>query len=334
MYNYNPYSSSNRSLKRYNKMFYFEDTLKIESYFIGHKSEGEAILFVIRCDGKICYSGLVDCYETSEVGKVTELLRNNDISKLNFICWTHPDLDHSKGLKNIIDNFTSEDTHIWIPENIEINEIECSQEVRDLFAYLKECVIDKTLMKKVYTASDMKNLLFYDSICFENIKRSYPLEITSFTPNSAIIRKQSYLDKFIKNDRSIFFSLAIGDVRILLTGDVEDETINRIPKEYFGDHVHILKIPHHGSASSKKILELGWDGCDIACSTVYRRGRSNLPVADVMESYKSRSNFLFCTGSINKEVEENEFGILKIVTDVLENSYETKTEGNAKAWGT
>ena len=52
-------------------------------------------------------------------------------------------------------------------------------------------------------------MMFYNSVCFQKDMNGYPLEIISYAPNSKIIRKQNYMDQFIKNDRSIFFVLAL-----------------------------------------------------------------------------------------------------------------------------
>ena len=98
--------------------------------------EGETILFFIRADGGVSFSGLVDCYRSKDIDIVSSVLRESGVKKLNFICWTHPDLDHSKGLKEMIKQYSSSDTNIWIPEGVDAKEISCSEEVKNLFAYL------------------------------------------------------------------------------------------------------------------------------------------------------------------------------------------------------
>ena len=321
-----------QNISRYKQIVYFSECLIIETYIIGYKNEGEAILFFIRADGGISFSGLVDCFCSDEIDKIKDILEENRVRKLDFICWTHPDLDHSKGLKNIIDKYVSEKTCIWIPEGVDTQEITCSKEVRELFEYLRECTVDFEAEYNVYSVSDKKDMMFYNSICFQKDTEGYPLEIISYAPNSKVIRKQNYMDSFIKNDRSIFFILALGNVRIFLTGDIEDATLERISNYFVGEHVHIMKIPHHGSDSSTKMLDLGWEECDIACSTVYRKGRSNLPLANVMEQYMEKTQVLLCTGKADKSKETEKYGAIKIVTNILENNFFTETEGNADYW--
>lgn len=328
------YSSytSDVSISRYKQVVYFEKNLCIETYIIGYRNEGESILFFVRADGGISFSGLVDCFRLDDVDKVNDILEENGVEKLDFICWTHPDLDHSKGLKDIIKNYVSEKTYIWIPEGVDAQEITCSKEVKELFTQLKNCTFDTDAEFNVYSVSDRKDMMCYNSICFQKGIDGFPLEIISYAPNSKIIRKQNYMDKFIKNDRSIFFVISLGSVRIFLTGDVEDATIEKIPVNFFEKHIHIIKIPHHGSDSSGKMLDLGWQDCDIACSTVYRKGHSDLPLPNIMEKYSETTQYLLCTGKIDKNKETEKYGLIKIVTDVIENKFSTYMDGNAENW--
>lgn len=328
---YNIYSN-NAKVLQYNKIVYFEKTLIIETYIIGYKSEGEAILFFVRSDGGISFSGLVDCYKLADVDKVSEILINNHIQELDFICWTHPDSDHSKGLKEVMNIYASKKTQIWIPEGVDATEIKCGNEVQELFLYLKKCSVEMQPSLNVYSASDKKDLLCYSSVCFQKGTESFPLKLISYAPNSKIIRKQNYMEEFIKNDRSIFFVVALGEVRIFLTGDIEDATVGQIPREFVQEHIHIMKIPHHGSETSTSFLELGWSECDVACATVYRRGHSNLPENSVMNQYKQNAEMLFCTGRVNKDDEQEKYGILKVVTNVLEKTYTVDLEGNTARW--
>ena len=94
--------SSGGSNSSFKKIIFFEEKLVIETYLIGYKLEGEAVLFFVRTDGAISFSGIVDCFCTVENDKVTEILKKNKVDKLDFICCTHPDFDHSNTLLSII----------------------------------------------------------------------------------------------------------------------------------------------------------------------------------------------------------------------------------------
>ena len=325
-------ANSKRNIMPYDNMFYFSNSLMLETYIVGYKSQGESVVFFVRADGNIRFSGLVDCYKLSDYDIVQELLNEKKVENLNFLCWTHPDNDHSKGLSEIIKNYVNEKTYIWIPEGVDAQEIECSSDVKKLFEELKESVITSYDKRNVYSTSDVKNLMCYNSVCFQRGCKAFPLNITAYAPNSKVIRKQIYLDRFIKNDRSIFIEVSIGDAALLLSGDIENGTINMIPKRYFNKNVHILKIPHHGSDSSTDFLELGWDFCDVACSTVYRNGRCNLPLDVVMNQYKNKTSYLYCTGKYRPIDENEKYGVLQITTDIINNTYDTAIYGNADIW--
>ena len=104
---------------------------------------------------------------TVENDKVTEILKKNKVDKLDFICWTHPDFGHSKGLKDIIDMYASEKTSIWIPEGIDAKNNLQSKEVQKLFEYLRECTTNIVSEYNVYSVSDRKDMMFYNSVCFK-----------------------------------------------------------------------------------------------------------------------------------------------------------------------
>lgn len=319
------YSSSRSS--RYHNYFTINEKLTIETKIIGYRNQGECILIFIRVDGVIAFSALTDCYMTASVDKISDILDEYHVSKLNFLCWTHPDFDHSRGMKKIIQKYVDENTQIWIPEGIESYSIKCSEKVRELFCELKECVVGYGAYN-VYTVSDKKDLLCYDTYCFAKGYEEYVLKITAYAPNSRLIRKQNYLDQFVKNNHSIFFILELGNVKIFLTGDIEDETIDKLPQGV-SDYAHIIKIPHHGSDTSTRILET-CRASDVSCSTVYRVGKVNLPLQEVLGKYALNSDELYCTGSMDANKEQYEYGILTVYTDVLEERYTTAIEGNAE----
>jgi len=61
-----------------------------------------------------------------------------------------------------------------------MGEIKCSKEVRELFQYLKECTVNCSTEYNVYSTSDRKDMMCYNSICFrKNGKNVYiPIENT------------------------------------------------------------------------------------------------------------------------------------------------------------
>lgn len=315
----------------YDKVYFIKDSLCIETYIIGYKSQGESILFFILVDGVVCFSGVVDCYCVGDIN-ITELkLREKGISTLNFLCWTHPDLDHSKGMDRLVENYTDKNTKIWIPENVDISKATCGGKLKDFFEMLRNGVCEDRYT--VYSVSDNKNLMYYESYCFKKGVETFPLKIKSYAPNSSVVRLLNYEKNFTSNLYSVFLEISLKDTNILLTGDTMDETIKQIPKRYLNKHIHILKIPHHGSESSCELYRaLEQQKIDVSCATVYRLGKTSLPKDKVLKEYKKRSECLYCTGKINPGKECDKYGVVVILTDVIANKYHIEEEGNAELW--
>ena len=51
-----------------------------------------------------------------------------------------------------------------------------------------------------------------------------------------------------------------------------------------------------------------------------------------MEQYSKTAQYLLCTGKADESKETEKYGVIKIVTDVIENNFSTYMEGNAESW--
>ena len=105
--------------------------LYLEVYLLGYPGQGESILFLIKTiedKDVILYSGVIDSYENNGTNKTIELLECLNIKKLNFLCWTHPDIDHSLGIDTILQRYTNKETRVVLP---------------DALLYLEERLTDK-----------------------------------------------------------------------------------------------------------------------------------------------------------------------------------------------
>ena len=80
------------------KIRLYSNSLFFEVYLIGYNSQGESILFFLRTDEGVIYSGVVDCYTYKSINKTIDLLKKENIEKIDFLCWTHPHDDHSLGI--------------------------------------------------------------------------------------------------------------------------------------------------------------------------------------------------------------------------------------------
>lgn len=304
-------------------------SLTIEVYVIGYKTIGESIVIFIKCDSNIVFSAVIDCYCYNHINKTDEILLLNNINKINYLCWSHPDEDHSAGFDVIFEKYVDSNTLVNIPENVEINSFQCSQKVIELFNKLKDNAKGRENKYKVYTVSDSKDLLYnQDDLNFIYNNKSFILEMKSFAPNSNLLRLDSLNENFEKNNHSIAFILNLGENALLFTGDIENPTIRLIHPKNIPNHIDFIKIPHHCSNTSDIFLSL-FDKAKVACTTSYVRGKSNHPSIDLLKQYTKKCEQIYMTSSNNRDYNQNNYGIVHITLDVLNNIIHSNLEGNA-----
>ena len=97
----------------------------------------------MKADGNIIYSGLVDCYVNEKENVVSDLLVTEHVSRLDFVCWTHPHDDHTVGLDKIVNDFCDEKTLFWMSPFISKDVKMCSAEARQLYDSLFEILESK-----------------------------------------------------------------------------------------------------------------------------------------------------------------------------------------------
>ena len=89
---------------------------------------------------EIHLSFLIDYYMLVSKDIIREILSENNIEFFNFICWTHPHADHSKGLFDFLDEFDSEKTTFLYPEYLMgqewNNRTQDSKKILDIFSLL------------------------------------------------------------------------------------------------------------------------------------------------------------------------------------------------------
>jgi competence protein ComEC len=94
-----------------------------------------------------------------------------------------------------------------------------------------------------------------------------------------------------RNDDSVVLLLTLGEVRLLLTGDIE----GRAEAGLSPGKVTLLKVPHHGSRSSSTPSFLAGTAPPLAVVSVGRRSRFGHPHQDVLARYHQRGTRLFRT---------------------------------------
>ena len=75
----------------------------------------------------------MDCYKTEEQNAVKMVLEKERIKKVDFVCWTHPHDDHTRGLDEIWKEYCTTETCFCCSDIIEADLELYSKEAKMLF---------------------------------------------------------------------------------------------------------------------------------------------------------------------------------------------------------
>lgn len=305
----------------------------VSIYLIGYKNMGESIILEINDKSwkrPIC--GIIDCFKLGNLNKTLDILINNNIEKLNFVFWTHPDKDHSYGLDDILEYFKDNIGILGISEGISVHELKNSipknipsgcnylKKIFDLISNISANIQDDFISIN-HATGNLINLNFQ----MQNGDK-YIFSIKPFAPLSYICRSECLKvfnnlinendDKYsiLKNKISTGFICSVGNRKICFTGDIINEALPNgkyfeALKQKFTD-IDFFKIPHHGGKSSDKFLDLLPKYINYAGVT--RFNKSN-PDFDVIQKYKICHHAqVLSTTNFDEKKNVNDFGIIKI----------------------
>ncbi len=283
------------------------------------------------------YTGVIDSYYENKDNNITlKILKENNISLIDMICWSHPDMDHSKGVSDLF-KLTNHQSSILIPETLTLEKNDVSHAFPEISEFLN-CEYSKRTNKKdrrsIETMSNNKRIKNLKVHTFKKNTDAYLMDIIAFAPDSELINRFQWNPDLQANNNefSVGLWLQLGEASVLFASDVNNRTFGSIPNDakYFPKLVDYLKIPHHGSLSSEKILAKISNQIEVSCTTVFNP--PSLPDIEVLNKYKKRSKKLFCTNSIKKKKQQYDYGIIKISIDISspELSYNYTLEGNAE----
>lgn len=298
------------------KKCYFNDSLRLDIYLIGYDPEGESIVFNVIADDMIKYTGVIDCYKQNGVNLTLQLLEKLKIEKIHLLCWTHPDKDHSLGMEELFSKL-SWDSWFYRPENIEAHLEKIKKNFPEIYGFISE---QYQSSKRRYNIGSMcvgKSVRGIPYKEFINGIFRYDFDIMGFSPDDRFTSRSDYGGTLLtENGYSIGLWLRLGDLSVIFTGDINDRIIIHIDREFFPKHVDYVKIPHHGSKYSGKLVELfdtKHKKIYASCTTIKQDSRNDLPNQGIIDKYKGISSHVFSTSGAKEK--KFHYGIIKVSMD-------------------
>jgi competence protein ComEC len=160
----------------------------------------------------------------SDVGTrvVTPFLRYNGIRTIDAIVISHPEIDHTNGLLEIVDNCKAK---VIYSDALFFNDRKNNASAK----FLREELIRKGI--EIRPAED-------------KIPITSPATVKLLWPNSEIYED----DKISANNKSVVMMIDYAGRKILTTSDIEKLAQNEIFRLYPDLKADVLVMPHHGSA--------------------------------------------------------------------------------------
>jgi len=190
--------------------------LNLQNNMITHfidVGQGDCILIQVNHKNLLIDSGTSD-----SKAKVIRYLKNNNVSKLDYVIETHPHDDHIGGMASIIKTF-------------KVDEF-----------YAPKLTASSEHFKEMIMALKSKDL---------KIKITKPNITLDLGPNTVCImlspNKTSYKDT---NNYSCAIKISYKNSTYLFTGDIQELSEHEILAKHYNLSADVLKVAHHGSNTS------------------------------------------------------------------------------------
>lgn len=308
-----------------------EDSLILEVYTFGFNGVGESSLILIKVDNYIEKSILIDFYDNSSK-QIKNILDKNKVSKLNYIIWTHPHEDHTRGLLDIINMYGEDQTKIIYPAYLIALEWSEWNHHNKEQAKIINLIKDIQKEKKKHRRLNVKPVaasMFLDSCKYKYIERDFELNFTILSPDLSCVEKKFLLDdENLINDFSIACCIEINKKNFIFSGDIQNNSINNVERHLIpkSKGIQLLKIPHHGSKTSTDILKWIDTELKIGTSIVTSYSRSSLPKEKEIKKYENRSETMII---IDKSNDKFNYGMFFGKYDIINEIENISLEGNA-----
>jgi competence protein ComEC len=260
---------------------WFQNNLRITFIDVGH---GDSILIEFPKGKRMLIDGGGLREDRFDIGKnvIAPFLWNRKIRKIDLLVLTHPDPDHLKGLNFIASHFSI--GHFW--DNGARGDSE---------SYFR---LQQTLLKRKIKRSSLNDQTPSQTI--------HGVQLSVLNPPLMKESQRVFQNPSLLNNQSLVMKIQFKQIAILLTGDIEQEAEYRMMRKGLPIEADLLKIPHHGSASSSTQAFLESVKPSYAVLSVSERNLGRLPHPEVLRRYERLGTRIFRT---------DKHGAITVVTD-------------------
>lgn len=228
-------------------------------------------------------------------GVVTPFLRQERVGKIDFLVASHPDRDHIHGFAALLQNFP---------------------------------------VGRIWHNGDRSSAPFYDQIEELAHQEKVPFFVPEFGTllevrdglriqalNVGQLLGKGGKKKSRDNNRSLVVKVSYGEVSFLFTGDLEIEGQRALLQSETDLHSTVLKVPHHGGASSSHPAFWEQVRPKVAIISVGKYNRFGHPSPKVVQALETLGTRIYRT---------DQEGCIRVVTDGKEWTVETYEERQAR----
>lgn len=302
-------------------------------FVVGYATMGESIVLLIR-DKKtnhIIYSIVIDSFCYKKHNKTISLLRTNGLKdiKVNMLCWSHPDADHSLGLIDILKEYCSSQTKVLVPLGLNGLQSDCIDYNKKDKEIVAEIVRYNKGSKFTFNTISVTPQMYNHVEEFEivDVSKQLAIQVDALSPISPIINETIQENRKIKkNDLSITLAVNINGIyKFVFASDAENESIKLMREESLQKPC-FLKIPHHTSLTASEMIKFISNGSTIACSTIYKN--HHLPNEVLLEDYCNKAAQVDITGLPSHTCDN--YGMVEYKFDFFDNhEIHVRYHGNA-----